>query len=461
MTDKSNLERISDEKFRAVCEKVVKEMDRLPVPGVVLGVRYGDQEWIAPFGITSVENPLQVDEDTLFQIGSITKTFLGTAVMRLVAEGKLDLDTPVCGYLPELTMADETVTPLVTMRHLLTHTGGWVGDYFNDFGRGEDALAKMVAQMAHLPQITPLGEVYSYNNAGFYLAGRVIEAVTGKSFEAALQELVFNPLDLKMCFFFTDDVITHRFASGHRVVQKQPLVARPWAVGRAVHPAGGIITTARDLLRYAGFHIGDGTAPDGTRLLPRALLEQMQTPLIPSTGISSIGLTWAIASIDDTKFFGHGGATNGQESMLRIVPSKKFAAVVLTNSEEGGTLTFNVVNAATREFLGLSWPEAKPMDLPVEVLSTYSGKYDAADDLCELVMRDGHLVLHITNKGGFPTPDSPPPENPPPVRMGLYAEDRFILLDDPLKDMRGEFLQNPDGKIAWMRIGGRVHKRVG
>ncbi|NJD59139.1 MAG: beta-lactamase family protein, partial [Anaerolineae bacterium] len=210
MMIKDNLTSLQhDERFQAIIELASAEQKRLPIPGAVLGVLFDGLESIAPFGVTSLEHPLPVSEDTLFQIGSITKTFLGTAVMQLVEMGKLALDAPVRTYLPSLKLADESVAAHVTMRHLLTHTGGWVGDYFNDFGPGEDALAKMVDKMAELPQLTPLGEVWSYNNSGFYLAGRVIEAVTGTNFEAAIKELVLEPLGMHMSFFFTDDVITH------------------------------------------------------------------------------------------------------------------------------------------------------------------------------------------------------------------------------------------------------------
>ena len=94
MIDKSVLDNITDDKFRPVCEEVVNEMNRLPIPGAVVGVLHEDQEFIAAFGTTSLEHPLPVTEDTLFQIGSITKTYLATAIMRLVEMGKLELTSP-------------------------------------------------------------------------------------------------------------------------------------------------------------------------------------------------------------------------------------------------------------------------------------------------------------------------------------------------------------------------------
>jgi len=446
-----------NEKFHSLCGEVKEEMKRLPIPGVVLGVLVDDQETIAAFGQTNIEQPQPVTADTLFQIGSITKTFLSTAIMRLVEMGKLDLDKPIRSYLPNLVLKDETVARRVTLRHLLTHTGGWVGDYFDDFGRGEDALAKMVTKMVELEQITPLGEIWSYNNAGFYLAGRIIEVITGQNFESSLQELVLDPLGLEMTFFFPENVMTYRFAVGHQVVDKQPQVARPWALPRCAHPAGGIISNVRDLMRYARFHMGDGTTLDGKRILTRESLTKMQTPLLPSTGINMIGLAWSITTLDGTKMIAHGGGTNGQITLLRIVPSRKFAVVVLTNSDEGDSLTYKIADSATKHYLGLSMPEALPLDLPPEQLRSYVGKYEAAADDLEICLRDEELFLQLTPKGGFPTPDSPPTQAPPAVRIGLYAEDRMIVLDEPMKGDRGEFLRNSDGGIAWLRLHGRVH----
>ena len=188
--------------------------------------------------------------------------------MRLVERGELDLDAALRTYLPHLKLSDADVAARVTMRHLLTHTGGWLGDYFDDVGPGEDALARICSSMSELPQLTPLGDVWSYNNAGFYLAGRVIEVVTGLPYEQAVQELLLDPLGLEQTLFFAEDVMTRRFAVGH---DRNNAVARPWPIGRAHHPAGGLASTVRDLLRYARFHLGDGEG-----ILTRASLDQMQ-----------------------------------------------------------------------------------------------------------------------------------------------------------------------------------------
>ncbi len=459
MIDNDILNTIDDARFRTVCEAAVEVMNRWPIPGAAIGVMVGDEEYAIGLGVTSIAHPLPITSDTLFQVGSITKTFTATVIMRLIEMGRLDLDAPLRTYLPDLQLSDENVAAHVTLRHLLTHMGGWVGDYFNDFGFGDDALARMVRDIARLPQLTPLGEVWSYNNTGFNLAGRAIERVTGQTYEAAVQQLVLDPLGLKMSFFFPHDVMLHRFVVGHEVIDRQPRVASPWPIGRAGHAVGGLVSTVRDLFRYARFHCGDGTAPSGIRLLSHAALKSMQMPQRPASGFDSIGLSWFIMPLDGTTLIGHSGGTNGQIALLRIVPDRQFAVVVLTNSDDGEVMTYPIAATAIKHFLGLDVPRAIPIASPAEHLAPYVGRYDSAAAIREITLKDGELILATTYKGHFPTPDSPPSPPPPPVRLALYADDKVVALDEPMKDDLGEFVRDATGRIVWFRFGGRIHAR--
>ena len=133
-------------------------MARASVPGVAVGVRVGTEEVVAGYGVTSVEDPLPVHGETLFQIGSVSKTFTATAIMTLVERGQLGLDDPVCRHLPTFRLAAPGVAKEVTVRHLLTHTGGFVGDWFlanpPGLGEGDDALARLVDRVAEeVPQL--------------------------------------------------------------------------------------------------------------------------------------------------------------------------------------------------------------------------------------------------------------------------------------------------------------------
>jgi len=437
--------------FDRICDEIRASMDETQTPGVAVGLLHEGEEHVAGFGVTSLENPLEVTPDTLFQIGSITKTFTGTAAMRLVERGDVDLDAPLRTYLPELTLSDEAVAARATMRHLLTHTGGWVGDYFDDLGSGDDALARICDGMSTLPQLTPVGEVWSYNNAGFYLAGRVIEVVAGKPYEQAVQELVLEPLGLANSFYFADDVMTRRFAVGHhRNDDAPPTVARPWGIGRAHHPAGGIASTVRDLLRYARFHLGDG---DG--VLTRASLDEMQTTQLEAGSIfEQVGITWSMSERTGARIIGHGGGTNGQIALFFFAPAHDLAFAILTNHQRGGEVGVAARGPALQA-IGAKDREREAVELdPHEYLGKYmSPLYDA-----DLKRDDGRLVLAVTNKGGFPKKDSPPQPSPPPVTVAFYAPDRLFVTDGPKGE--AEFLRSPDGTIEWFRVGGRIMSRA-
>ncbi len=456
MTTMTHSEAETDPAFQPLHERIVEAMERLHVPGVAVGIIHDGAEHVAAFGVTNVDYPAPVVEDTLFQIGSTTKTLTATVALRLVDMGKLDLDAPVRAYLPDLRLADEATAASVTTRQLLTHTGGWSGDHFLDTGRGEDALAGYVASMAGLPQLTPLGQVWSYNNSAFSLLGRVIEAIVGKPYETVARELALDPLGMRHSFYFPEEVMLRSFAVGHNVVDGEPRVATPWNLARSANPAGGLASSARDQLRYARFHMGDGTAADGTRVLSRESIALMQTPSVPAADDERMGLAWFIHDSGGVRTIRHGGGTNGQISAFMFAPARDFALTILTNATSGGELTEDVTKWALEHYLGIVEPTPTPLEWTEAQLATYAGRYAAALTVADLVVRDGSLVLELSYSD-FPA-DEPPPA-PPPARVALYAEDKIIVLDGPLKDARGEVLRGADGSIAWLRVGGRVHRR--
>ncbi len=118
----------------------------------------GGREYATGFGVANVDHPLPVTPDTLFQIGSTTKTYTATAIMRQVEQGMLDLEAPVRTYLPNFRVADRGVFEAVRLRHLVTHTAGWYDNLAAETGDGDDAVARIVDRMAELPQVAPLGE---------------------------------------------------------------------------------------------------------------------------------------------------------------------------------------------------------------------------------------------------------------------------------------------------------------
>lgn len=414
------------------------------VPGVVVGLLEDGAERHEAYGVTSIENPLDVTPDTRFQIGSITKTFLGTAVCELVGRGELDLDRPVRDYVPELVLADAEATERATLRHLLAHTGGWFGDYFDDTGWGDDAVAIYVERMRDLPQQTPVGELWAYNNAGFALAGRVVELVTGKRVEDAVKEFVFDPLELGSTTFWPWEVMTERFAVGHVGLGDELQVARPWPVGRSAHPAGGITSTTSDLLRYARLHLD-----------PPPALAPMQEPQAPTAEEGEwVGLTWY--GEDRFGTIRHGGGTNGQIAMLLLVPARSYAIALLTNHSPAG---IQVIEAML-EAAGLSAEDPQPIG-ETAVDAEHAGVFGTAVDRVTLTPLDGgRMRVESESLGGFPKKDSPPGPQLPPADAFFYAPDRWYIDDGPLKGTRAHYIRGDDGSVSWLRIGGRLFQRV-
>jgi CubicO group peptidase (beta-lactamase class C family) len=447
----------TDSKFGRISRHIRKEMKRLQVPGVSIGIYHKGQAFAAGLGITSVEHPLPVTVDTLFQTGSISKTFTGTVMMMLVEQGRVDLDAPVKKYIRDFKVKDKEVTQKVTVRHLLTHMGGWVGDYFNDFGTGEDALEKMVKDISRLPQIQPLGTIWSYNNTGFNVASRIIEIVTKKPYEQTMQEMLLDPLGLDMTFFYPSDILlTHRFVVGHQKIKGKVQVARPWAIGRAANGVGGVVSTVHDLLEYARFHMSNGKKG----VITRKSLKAMRVPQVDAGGRGMMGITWFIREVGGVTAYAHGGATNGQQAYFFFIPAEDFACAILTNSDNGGIITTGVFSKVMQLYFKAKTELPKPVKSSNVELKEYLGRYKIGTECFDLRAKAGNLIYHHIPLGGFPMPDTPPGPAMPPMRFVFHEKDKVIGLDEPYKDALGEFFRDDQGRLQFFRIGGRAHKKI-
>src|SRR5574338_351658 len=298
-------------RFDAIATLAQAKMTEFGVPGVALGVLHNGTVTIRGLGVTNVEDPLPVTAHTVFPIASISKTFAATAIMRLIEQGKIDLHAPVRKYLPDFRVRDEAASREVTVWHLLTHLGGWEGQVSGP-DRGTETLKNFVATtLPDLMQVAPPGKAWSYNNAGFSIAGRVIEKVTGTSINVAMRDLVFRPLGLEHAGTTAGDFIVNRFAAGHTTRDGKTTLNRPFTPSVGV-TAGGVGLCITDLLAYARFHLGDGTAANGERVLKGESLELMRTPQAHKQGTDDdIGLTWHIRNVDPVHTYGHNGTLNG------------------------------------------------------------------------------------------------------------------------------------------------------
>jgi CubicO group peptidase (beta-lactamase class C family) len=445
---------------------------RLEVPGVAVGVLSGGEEHYAFHGVTSIENPLPIDENTLFQFGSTGKTFTATAVLRLVDQGKVRLDEKVRTYVPELKLKDESVARDVTVLHLLNHTAGWQGDLLTNTGDGDDAIEKYIGLMAKIEQVTPLGKAASYNNAALSVAGRIIEKVTDKTYEAAMKELIFEPLGLQHCFFFTNDIMTRRFAAGHSQDPDGTIkITRPWALARGNSPAGGISSNSGDLIKWARFHLGDGRAADGTRVLSEELLGKMKEPTFEMPGSAlgdAVGISWLLRDIDGVRIVSHGGDTIGHHSDFVMVPERDFAISSLTNcGPNGNQFNDEIVRWALQSYIGVEDKDPEPIRLEADKLEQYAGMYETISAFAKITVNDGGLLLKVdikpeTAKELYDAGEDPPPEYPAfPVGLLPGDGDRYIITEGPAKGMKGYFVRDDDGKIEAVHAGGRLATRTG
>jgi CubicO group peptidase (beta-lactamase class C family) len=463
----------ADPDFSELDAKIRAGMAKYGIPGVAVAVLAQGREYIQGYGVTNVDYPVPVDGDTLFRIASTTKTFTGTTVMRLVEQGTLALDARVRTYLPDFTTKDTSVAARVTLRQLLNHSAGWLGEYYEDTGPGDDALAKYVKGMAQLPQLTPLGKVFAYNNAAVALAGHVIEVATGMTYERVVRELLLDPLGLAHSFFFSDEIVGFNVAASHDVEDGQPKVnPKLWPqVPRSLHPTGGLISSARDQLQYARFHLGDGTAPDGTRLLSQASLVAMRSNPGPGgtllVELDGMGVNWMLRpSAEGVRIVQHGGTAPGQLSGFLMIPDRRFAFTLLTNSEGGGQLVDElfVDDWALRRFAGISNLPAVPRALSPSELAPYEGRYTSevigADGtvievLVDLQGDQGQLHMTLTTGETVRTLTSPGGAE---FRLAFYRDDFVLVLDATGQPTgsRSNFVRDAHGRVVWLRFHGRL-----
>jgi CubicO group peptidase (beta-lactamase class C family) len=458
--------RPADPRFEALAKLAESKMAEYHVPGVALGILDNGVATIRGLGVTSVEDPLPVTAHTVFPIASISKTFAATAMMRLIEQGKVDLRAPVRNYLPDFRVQDETVSRTVTVWNLLTHTSGWEGQVAGP-DRGEDTLRNFVATtMPDLMQVAPPGAAWSYNNAGFSVAGRVIEAVTSTSINRAVRDLVFTPLGLTHAGTTAGEFIAQRFALGHFVRgDAAPTLQRPFVPSSSV-TAGGVGLCITDLLAYARFHLGDGTAPDGQRLLTKASLDLMKTPQLRKQSMDDdIGIAWHLRTVGPIRTAAHGGTLAGHILLLELVPERNFAIGILTNANVGWQLIQDVERTALKSYFGATFATNQAIShrglvetLPaVEPLASqpdpapYVGRYVRPMNAVVVRTENHRLLVQVQPNAGSPQPEMP---------IAFYGSDRAVVLEGSDKGQSVEFIRNADGTVNWIRVTGRVAVRV-
>ena len=456
----------NDSRFDAIAALAEAKMKEFHVPGVAIGVFDNGVVTTRGLGVTNVDDPLPITPHTVFPIASISKTFAATMVMRLVEQGKIDLKAPVRKYLPDFKVRDESVARDVTVWNLLTHTAGWEGQVSGP-DRGEDTLRNFTATvMPDLMQVAPPAAAWSYNNAGFSVSGRVIESVTGKSINRSIDELVFQPLGLKCAGTTAGDFIVHRFAVGHSSRGDQPAAAiRPFSPSVSV-TAGGVGLCIDDLMRYAQFHLGDGTAASGARVLSKASLEMMRTTQLHKQGTDDdIGIAWHLRNVGNLRVAAHGGTLSGHILLLELVPEKNFAIGILTNSITGWKLIQDVEREALKRYHAATFPknyaiahrglvETLPNVEPLAAqpdFAPYVGRYLRPMNAVDVRVEGGRLIVQEIPNNGAARAVMP---------IAFFGPDRAVITDGNDKGQGIEFVRDAAGTVKWVRVVGRVAVRT-
>jgi len=428
------------------------------IPGLAIGFQHQKHSFIFCEGITDKDTPQPVDAHTLFQIGSITKTFTALALMILLQDYAIDLDTPIIHILHDFSMSDESVTRNATIRHLLTHTGGWEGDCFDCPDSGDAPLKNLMLRIAHLPQITPLGQIWSYNSMGFCIAGRIIEVLSGLSYEQAISKLVLDPLQMHEATFYPDKADAKRLAAGHDVIETgQTQSMDNWLLPRSLRPSGGLICSIHDMMLYARFLLDEtGDMSKDMRCSPKTRNSLYEFQYAASGKADAVGLSWMLKYAQGKKIVRHGGVTFGQCSEITLIPELDFALVILTNSSNGQDLIDDLVDSSLKQCFDISFSEPIPISVDRSSLSLFEGCYVGVSNDIVIVADHDELCVTYHYKPVLKNQKTVPAA-PPPMHAYFITKNRAIIRENHVVC---DFLTDQSGCIAYLRHGNKIHTKL-
>jgi CubicO group peptidase (beta-lactamase class C family) len=452
-----------DAELRSIAVEIYNDRT---MAGLAVGiVRAGGLEQFAGIGRADFESGRPVEPDTVFRIGSITKTMTAIAVMQLVEEGHLTLEDPVAEHLRTLRLGAPAGAPAVTIRHLLTHTGG-LGELrsFADLlrptiGLGVD-LGKPVPSLADyyrapLRADVPAGTKWAYANHGFALLGQLVEDVSGEPFAERLRSRLFEPLGMEQTDLSRSSRVRDGLAIGYALKRGRMNAVKDREI--VVGPAGSVFSTTHDMALYAAALLGGGANPNG-RVIGEESLEEMLTPQAGlEVGGAAMGLAFFLDRIDGHRLAGHDGGWPGFVSSCFVAPDDGVGAVAFTNT----SVSFgphDVVERVLRRLLGAEedaapvperpdvWPELVGVYRPARGLNTNFRLWPVTGGEVEVTVRRGHLIAKA------PSPLKQ-------VRQGIRL--RAASEAEPLElvaEIEGErlpvaFERGPSGDVVGVRVG--------
>lgn len=417
------------------------EIARLNIPGASIAiVRGGEVIYSRAIGTANVETGEPVRPEMLFRLGSTTKMMTAAALTGLAVEGRVDLNAPIGKYISGLS----PMLSQVTANQLLSHTAG-IHDEAPMKGSHDDAaLGNGIRAWTDAWFFTAPGKIISYANPGYWVAGYLVETLTGKPYADAMEERVFRPLGMTRTTLRPTMAMTFPLAQGHELVAGKAGIVRPAADNSSGWPAGSIFSNTSDLSRFAIAFMNDGRV-DGKRVLDPKAIALMSTPhaAIPGSR-QSYGYGLEIGEWRGVHVVQHAGSRAGYGSEIRMVPAERVAVIVQTN-RTGATLPQTMVKAL--EMLLTLGPVGGPIKSPVPVtgqdLERNAGMFRNGDQRVEIVARENRLFL---KRGAAPE-----------VAMIKYGDTDFGL-----ERAAGSFtmIRGADGKTEYVHSGLRSFARV-
>jgi CubicO group peptidase (beta-lactamase class C family) len=426
---------------------VSAEMKASGTPGASIAIVLGDSVVYARgFGVASVEGGEAVTPATLFRVASTTKMLVAAALAALGEEGKVDFSAPISRYARDL---DPAIGRL-TIHQLLSHTAGLADESSFDGPHDEDALGAFVRSWRADRLFTEPGDVYSYSNPGYALAGHVLASAADTSLDAAMAAHLFRPLGMERSTLLPTAAMTWPHAQAHDLVDGAPRVVRPFPDDARFRPNGGAFTSALEFARFARAVLNEGRLDGRAALAPGAVARLLATHLRrPGSGpADSSGVAYGLVERRHrgVRVLQHGGARLGSGSVVRFAPEHRFAIVILTN--RSGSFLPQALEWVSARFLPFGPPPPPRPALatppPVAVLRELAGTYvnHPRDLVIELFLAG--TTLRLRRPGQAEASDVTP-----------LGESLFAFAGQEMETIRGS-----DGRTRYLHVGGRAFRRV-
>ncbi|MGS0894117.1 serine hydrolase domain-containing protein [Burkholderia stagnalis] len=347
--------------------------------GYVAGVWHRGERIELAHGVANLNTGAPMTVDTRFQIGSVTKILTTHLLMRHVEAGRIGLDDLVVTHLPSFTLSAPALARRIRVRHLLNHTNGIDADGFSPMtGPGASATRDYVARLCGFGVLFEPGETLHYSNAGFVLAARLIEVLSGKPYNQALEEELFQPCGMSQSCTSAEEAILHHHAVGvfanaatGKLQATHAYLLPPSLAGAGSTP----ISSVRDMLDYGRMHLAGGLI-DGSRILASETIAAMQTVTFDAgrASVPPICLGWWKVPVSGVTVYWHGGTTYGTTSSFAVCPELDLV-VVSSGTGPGANALHDQVLLATLAHLGRAPVMPFERAASQRPLSRYAGGY--------------------------------------------------------------------------------------